>query len=83
LPGTFIEAAGYGCAILSGVNPDNFASEFGFWADEDNFEEGLGTLLTDNLWKYKAQKGFNYVKNVYEKDRAIMQYINLYLNILN
>jgi len=78
LPGTFIEAAGYGCAILSGVNPDNFASEFGFWADEDNFEEGLSTLLTDNLWKYKAQKGYNYVKNVYEKDKAISKYIEIY-----
>ena len=51
LPRSFMEAASCGCAILSRVDPDCFASRFGFRADHDNFVEGLQWLLADDRWR--------------------------------
>lgn len=78
LPITFIEAASYSCAILSKVNPDEFASEFGYWAQKDDFEKGLGFLLSSDKWKEKGQKGFEYVKNIYNQEAAIKKHVDVY-----
>jgi len=37
LPNAFIEACAHGCAILSAVDPDGFASQFGYQVQDDNF----------------------------------------------
>lgn len=82
LPASFIEAAGHGCAILSGVNPDNFASEFGYWAKENDFEKGFVFLLKNNMWKEKGQKGFEYVKDIYDINKALKIHKNIYSDVL-
>ncbi len=82
LPLTFIEAAAHGCAILSQVNPDEFASNFGFWAQNGNFEEGLEWLLEDNRWRDQGEKGFKYVTQVYDEEKALSTHAKLYIQLL-
>ena len=45
LPNSMLEAAAHRCAILSSVNPDGFAVEFGRHVEDDNFAAGLEWLL--------------------------------------
>lgn len=82
LPMTFIEAAGYGCAILSRVNPDDFASRFGYWARDDDFAKGLSWLLTDNRWLAQGSRGRQYVRAIYDETKAINAHIQAYESLL-
>ena len=78
LPNSFVEAAGHKCAILSHVNPDEFASRFGFHASKDDFEEGLKDLLESNLWQQNGEKGYDYVRNTYDVPIAILAHEEIY-----
>ena len=83
LPNSFLEAAAHKCAILSAVDPDGFASKFGYHASKDNFAEGLGYLLTENRWREKGELGYDYVKNNFELNSAIDKHLDIYNKILN
>jgi len=48
LPLTFLEAAAHGCAIVSGVDPDGFASRFGVQVVDDDFGAGIERLLRED-----------------------------------
>jgi glycosyltransferase involved in cell wall biosynthesis len=78
LPNSYLEAAAHQTAILSYVDPDNFASAYGFHAAKDNFEEGLRTLLKNDLWKSQAMKGYNYVKETFALNKAMDQHEEVY-----
>ncbi len=78
LPNSYLEAAAHQTAILSYVNPDDFASKFGFHASKDNFEEGLSTLLKNEYWKQQANKGYAYVKDTFALDKAMDQHEEIY-----
>lgn len=82
LPNTYMEAAAHRCAILSAVDPDGFATRFGHHASDGDFEGGLRTLLTDDLWRRKGEAGFSYVNGTYEVRKAIDQQVALYESIL-
>lgn len=81
-PLTFFEAAGRGCAILSFVNPDHFASSFGYWAKTEDFDEGLKYLLEGDNWRMHGRKGYEYVKEHYRYDVAAQAHIDLYSKLL-
>jgi glycosyltransferase involved in cell wall biosynthesis len=83
LPLTFIEAAGHGCAILSSVDPDEFATRFGYWARESDFEKGLNTLLVDNAWKPKGELAKKYVSEVYDEENSIRVHLQIYERLLS
>jgi glycosyltransferase involved in cell wall biosynthesis len=78
LPNSFIEAAAHRCAILSAVDPDGFASQFGYHASQDNFAQGLETLLQNERWVQCAQRGYEYVSTTFECDNAIDQHLAVY-----
>lgn len=82
LPNAFLEAAASGCAILSAVDPDGFASKFGYHAAQDDFSRGLETLLTGNLWRERAQDGYEYVKKVFNCATAIDRHLEEYRRLL-
>jgi len=82
LPMTFIEAAGHGCAILSRVNPDDFAAKFGYWVRDDDFAKGLTSLLADNRWQAKGKLGQEYVRDTYDETKAINAHLQAYRNLL-
>ncbi len=81
-PLTFFEAAGRGCAILSHVNPDDFASEFGYWADDEDFDSGLSYLLTDDRWRRHGAKAHAYVYKYYRYDLAAEAHLKMYTELL-
>ena len=78
LPNAYLEAAAHQTAILSYVNPDDFASRFGFHAATDNFEEGLNSLLKDDSWHSQAMKGYTYIKETFSLDIAMDQHEKIY-----
>ena len=82
LPRSFMEAAASGCAILSRVDPDGFASRFGFRADRDNFAEGLQWLLTQDRWRTLGQAAREHVVGTYALDAAVAAHIDVYRSAL-
>ena len=55
LPRSFLEATYFKCAILSRVDPDGFASRFGRRVENDDFVEGLHSLLAQNRWRERGE----------------------------
>jgi len=78
LPNAFIEAAAHGCAILSEVDPDGFASRFGHKVKDDGFAEGLEALLNNGHWKKQGDLGCSYVREIFSLDTAIEQHLAIY-----
>ncbi len=77
LPLSFLEAAAYGCAILSAVDPDQFASRFGQHVIKNNFEVAISQLL-ENQPLEKGQQAYAYVKATYETSRALACHVTQY-----
>ena len=70
LPLTFLEAAAHGCAILSAVNPDDFAERFGVHVKKDDFAGGLRRLLAASPAASGAA-AHAYVRSTYECHEAL------------
>ena len=82
LPNAFIEAAAHGCAILSAVDPDSFASRFGHHATDDDFVGGLATLLENNRWRQLGEAGRDFVRGVFSLKPAIDRHVEIYTELL-
>jgi glycosyltransferase involved in cell wall biosynthesis len=82
LPRSFMEAAAHGCAIMSRVDPDGFASRFGYRAKRDDFADGLRWLLEGNRWRPLGQAARDYVVGTYGVDAAIEAHTAMYQNIV-
>jgi glycosyltransferase involved in cell wall biosynthesis len=83
LPNAFIEAAAHGCAILSAVDPDGFASRFGYHAEKDDFIQGLDTLLQNDRWRQFAAQGLEYVRRVFSLEQSIERHMDIYQTIMS
>jgi glycosyltransferase involved in cell wall biosynthesis len=85
LPISYLEAASHKCAILSHCNADDFASNFGFWAEKGDlgdYASGLKYLLEHDKWKNLGEKAYEYVKSTHENERVIDQHLAVYRQIL-
>ncbi len=78
LPVTFLEAASYCCAIVSQVNPDDFASRFGYHAAHGDFETGLRTLLEGDRWRRCGLDAHDYVVATHALDVVIDMHLEAY-----
>ena len=78
LPVTFLEAASYRCAIVSQVNPDEFASRFGYHAEAGDFEAGLRTLLDNDSWRACGAAAYDYVRTTHALDVVIDRHLQAY-----
>jgi glycosyltransferase involved in cell wall biosynthesis len=78
LPVTFLEAASYRCAIVSQVNPDQFASRFGYHAAAGDFEAGLETLLDNDSWRACGEAAYDYVRTTHALDVVIDKHVEVY-----
>lgn len=83
LPATFLEAVSYDSAILSSNNPDNFAENFGYFVQNDDFEYGLKWLLENDRWRSLAKKGREYFLEHYEWNKVIDLHIKIYKKALS
>jgi glycosyltransferase involved in cell wall biosynthesis len=82
LPNSYIEAAAHRCAILSHVDPDDFASQFGVKVLGTDFAGGLEKLLKNNLWRELGERGHRYVKDTFELSNATEQHLRVYNTLL-
>lgn len=83
LPTSFIEAVGHECAILSEMNPDGFASQFGFHVVNGEYEKGLQYLLADETWRKRGKLGAKYVRENFSLDASIDRHIEIYKELCN
>ena len=83
LPNAFIEAMAHGCALLSGVNPDDFAERFGYHAREEDFAEGLRWLLAEDRWRARGQAAAAHIQEVFEMNRAMNLHLEAYQAVLS
>lgn len=85
LPVSYLEACAYKCAILSHRNADDYASEYGYWAQKGDIEDfscGLAYLLDGQRWRDLGEKGFAYVRDNHEFNRVIDRHIDAYEQVL-
>ena len=87
MPNAFLEAAAHGCSILSGLDPDQFASKFGYHArpsggnkypEADDFAAGLAWLLEENRWQERGELARAHVRDTFETEVAIQRHIAIY-----
>jgi glycosyltransferase involved in cell wall biosynthesis len=86
LPYTFIEACAWDCAVLSCLDPDGFASRFGYHvADESQagFESGMRWLLEDDRWRELGRRGGEYVRSVFSEKSSIDAHLGRYEALLS
>lgn len=82
LPNSMLEAAAHCCAILSSVDPDNFAVDFGLHVQDDDFEAGLRYLLAEDRWREKGRAAWNYVAETFATGPAIDGHLAAYRGLL-
>jgi glycosyltransferase involved in cell wall biosynthesis len=82
LPYAFVEAAGHRCAILSGVDPDGFASRFGHHVTDGDFATGLRRLLEADRWRELGQHGFRAVAADHGPSVATDRHLSAYASLL-
>ena len=82
LPISFLEAAAHGCAIVSRVDPDGFATRFGACAADGNFAGALRGLIRTGAWRERGELAQRYVETTYSEDCAIAAHLNQYERIL-
>ena len=79
LPLTFLEAAGHGCAIISAVNPDDFATRFGVHVTDDDFASAIRQLMENREAVCEfARQARAYVQNTYELSAAHRIHLDAY-----
>lgn len=82
LPITFLEACAHKTAILSCVNPDDFASDFGAHVHENDFPTGLTRLLTDDAWRAQGERGYAHMVKYHERETVVEQWVQIYERIV-
>jgi len=83
LPYTFMEAAAYGVSILSALDPENFASRFGYYAEDDEFEDGLSYLLEENRWKTKGELGARFIAKTWNEENCLNEHMSVYEKLVH
>ena len=80
LPLTFLEAAGYACAIISHVNPDNFAERFGVHVADSDFQDAVMRLMSNADHRVAlTEKARRYVLDRYDSGNALAHHCDSYM----
>ena len=82
LPISFLEALASGTPVISGENPDNLVSDYGYHVLDDDYESGLRWLIEMDEWRRKGVAGRRHVEEVYEVDKVVDLHISEYEKIL-
>lgn len=82
LPISFLEAFASQTPVISGENPDNLVSNFGYHVQSDDYESGLEWLIDSDEWRGKGEMGRRHVERIYEADRVVELHIREYEKIL-
>jgi glycosyltransferase involved in cell wall biosynthesis len=93
LPNAFLEAAAHRCAIIAGLDPDGFSSQFGYHVrprnsnadlpDSEDFARGVAWLIENDRWKKQGMRGYEYIRSTFETNRAIHLHIQAYHELID
>ena len=78
---SFLEALASKTPVISGENPDNLVSDYGYHVKDDDFESGLDWLLKSEDYKNRGIKGRRHMEQVYEVNRVVDLHIAEYEKI--
>ncbi|MCC5829493.1 MAG: glycosyltransferase family 4 protein [Phycisphaeraceae bacterium] len=81
LPYTFIEAGAWGCSILSSLDPDHFARDFGYYVEDDDFAKGLAWLLESDRWRARGRKAMEFVRANFSEERSLDAHMKAYVEL--
>lgn len=73
-----LEGLAHKCAVLSMVNSENEAKNFGYHAFRDDFATGLHYLLEKGSWRQKGTEGHRWVAENFEIGMSIDRHIEAY-----
>jgi len=82
LPNSMLEAAAHRCAVLSSVDPDDFAVNFGYHVRDDDFAKGLRQLIENDRWREFGLAAWRYVASTFATTPAIEGHIAEYRRLL-
>jgi glycosyltransferase involved in cell wall biosynthesis len=82
LPNTFVEAAAHRCAIVAGVDPDQYASRFGRYVKDDDYAAAISALLAGDEWCSRGQRAFESINTSHALAAATQRHIENYAAIL-
>ena len=78
LPVSFLEALAHKTPIISGENPDELTSRYGFHVQDEDYEEGLRWVLSSDEWRRKGEDGREHVERVFEVEHVIDLHVERY-----
>jgi glycosyltransferase involved in cell wall biosynthesis len=81
LPVSFLEALAHKTPIISGENPDDLTSSYGFHVQGEDYEEGLRWLLESDDWRQRGEDGRCHVGKVFEMEHVIDLHLEKYKEI--
>ena len=64
------------------MDPDGFATRFGYHAEKDDFAAGLRYLLEQDRWRGLGQLAAEHVRETFETDRAMDLHLQAYRELL-
>jgi glycosyltransferase involved in cell wall biosynthesis len=73
-----LEGLAHQCAVLSKVNTENEARDFGYHAEGDDFATGMNRLLENDSWREKGIQGQRWVTENFDIDTSIERHIEAY-----
>ena len=82
LPVSFLEALANETPVISGENPDNLVSDYGYHVTENDYTAGLAWLLDSNDWRRRGRNGRRHVSRVYDADHVADLHIEEYTRII-
>jgi glycosyltransferase involved in cell wall biosynthesis len=82
LPVSFLEALAHETPIISGEDPDQLTSIFGYKVVKDNFSATLEELFQSDERIDKGKQGREHMKKVYDVDKVVHQHIQEYRKLL-
>ncbi len=82
LPVSFLEALAAETPVISGENPDQLVSDYGYHVRGDDYEAGLLWLLDSDEWRRRGKNGRRHVSRVYDMDHVTDLHIAEYERVL-
>ncbi len=82
LPVSFLEALANETPVISGENPDDLVSKYGYHVQGDDYQSGLNRLLDSDDWRQRGQDGRRHVQSVYDADKVADLHIKEYERII-
>jgi glycosyltransferase involved in cell wall biosynthesis len=83
LPVSFLESLAHRTPIISGENPENITTKFGYHVKSDDFSSTLRKMIMDPDRKRKGEKGRKYVKKIHALDKVVEEHIQVYEKVLD